>query len=152
VNHIQQTLVVVWLLYTLSGLILGLVQSTKRNNAYGFSYAYFPYGAFVWGDAAMFGLFWTITSLIVLYINNWIFFALCFCAFWLVRSCGETLYWFLQQFTPSRPGNEPKNMIGYRLFPTGDAIWYIYQTLTQCVAIVSLISTIYFAALWVKTL
>src|ERR1700740_896 len=80
------------------------------------------------------------------YINNWNLFLLIFSSFWLIRSLGETLYWFLTQFTTLNKDPAEKFFLN-KFFP-GGAVFFINQMLWQCVSIMSLVSTIYFSYHW----
>ncbi|RJR26825.1 hypothetical protein C4561_03530 [candidate division WWE3 bacterium] len=62
----------------------------------------FPIGAFVWEDVFVLGLLHAGMAGLALYLGRpeiWIVF---FLIFWLIRSVGETLYFFLQQFIQPR--------------------------------------------------
>jgi hypothetical protein len=68
----------------------------------------FPFGAFVWEDLFVFSLYGVLTSAISLYLHQ-IRLGLLFASiFWMVRSAGETLYFFLQQFIT--PKHDPHNL------------------------------------------
>jgi hypothetical protein len=58
----------------------------------------FPMGAFVWEDMFIFSLYGLGATLITLYFQQTRLGLLFFIVFWLVRSAGETLYFFLEQF------------------------------------------------------
>ena len=107
-------------------------------------------GIFVWGDAVIFGPFWTITATASYFIKNWFLFLLTMSVFWFVRSLGETIYWFNQQFS-NKELNPPKKLFGYSIFQN-DSIWYVYQIFWQCITVVSIIFVIYFSKLWLKGL
>jgi len=109
-----------------------------------------PMGSFVWADHVIFGPFWSIVSFVTYFLNDWKLFLLIFSAFWLIRSSGETMYWFFQQFYP-RAGNEPSKFWINRYVP-GEAVWFMHQIFWQCVTVFSLILTIYFSFLWITQL
>lgn len=67
----------------------------------------FPIGAFVWEDMFVFSIYGLIASLITTWMGQWKYGVLFFLVFWLVRSIGETLYFFLEQFI------EPKHYPHY---------------------------------------
>ena len=67
----------------------------------------FPIGAFVWEDMFVFSVYGLIASLATTWLNQWKYGLLFFLVFWLVRSIGETLYFFLEQFI------EPKHYPHY---------------------------------------
>lgn len=58
----------------------------------------FPAGAFVWEDLFVFSVYGIGVSLVTIFSNQLRLGALLFIVFWIVRSAGETLYFFLQQF------------------------------------------------------
>ena len=122
----------------------------NKKNAFGTPYKVCElYGSFVWADHVVFGFFWTVVSIIVLILQDWILFLLTVSLFWLVRSIGETIYWFLQQFAP-RKGNEPKKFWSYPIFHN-DSIWFVNQIAWQCTTVITLITSIYLSVLWVRS-
>ena len=94
-------------------------------------------GGFVWGDAIIFGTFWLVASILSLCLQNWFLFELIFLCFWLIRSAGETLYWFLQQFSVAK--REPPEKIWFYKYIKSDAVWFIFQIWWQCICVVSLV-------------
>lgn len=58
----------------------------------------FPFGAFVWEDLFIFSLYGLIASIVTLITGQYRIGLLFFVIFWVVRSLGETIYFFLQQF------------------------------------------------------
>lgn len=81
---------------------------TGKNTAkfiYGFG---FPLGSFVWEDLFVFCIYFTVLTLIAILNSSTKIFLLGFSIFWLVRSVGETIYWFLQQFIV--PTHYPHNV------------------------------------------
>ncbi|MBI3379657.1 hypothetical protein HY029_02805 [Candidatus Gottesmanbacteria bacterium] len=91
------------LLYTILHIILFLVSFFKiRNNNLGtldFIYKFsFPFGAFVWEDLLIFSLFNLVIVITLLAFKDLRIGLLLFIVFWIVRSAGETIYFFLQQF------------------------------------------------------
>ena len=130
--------------------VKGLYESTRKNNAYGEIPELFWMGIFVWGDAVVFGLFWFLSSTIACLLNDWLLFLLTVSVFWVVRSLGETFYWFNQQFSKI-DRNPPNHMRGYKFFKN-DSIWFVYQIIWQCITVVAIITTIYLGSLWVTNL
>ena len=57
-----------------------------------------PLGAFVWEDLLVFGLLHAVLALLGYALGNPTFWLICFLIFWIIRSLGETLYFFLEQF------------------------------------------------------
>lgn len=105
---------------------------------------------FVQADNVIFGFFWVIVSVITLILQDWILFLLTLSVFWLVRSIGETFYWFLQQFHP-RTGNEPEKFWSYRIVKN-DAVWFMNQIYWQCLTVITTISSLYLGYVWINTL
>jgi hypothetical protein len=125
----------------------GLVES-KKGKAYELTPFLLPFGIIAWGDAVVFGLFWTGVSLVSYFLNDWILFLLIISVFWVVRSLGETIYWFNQQFSQKAyDWNKPEKLLFHSIFKN-DSIWFVYQIIWQCVTVVSIIATIYFTRLW----
>lgn len=145
-TDIQNWLVVLMGACGLLAALYGLYQSARRNNVFGETPGMWWLGIFVWGDALVFGLFWFLVSIAIWFLQDWLLFILVISIFWLVRSVGETIYWFLQQFS-TITRNEPKNLIGYRLVKN-DAIWFINQIFWQCITVVTAITSLYVAKLW----
>ncbi len=125
--------------------IKGLKQSRKGNTNTLTRYLSFM-GAFVWADAVIFGLFWFLVSLFCLVTQDWILFWLITSIFWLVRSMGEMIYWFNQQFS-TLERNKPENLPLFQFFPN-DSIWFVYQIMWQCVIVVTIIISVYLFKLW----
>lgn len=109
-----------------------------------------PLGMFVWGDVLVLALFWLAAAIVSLVLSNWWLFLLLVSVFWLVRSSGETLYWFLQQFA-TKKRDAPESLVGYSLVKN-ESIWFIYQVMWQCLTVFSLVATIYTAYMWLGTL
>ena len=154
---------VISLLFGLIGLIsffLAII-SIKRTSkpgklkhintgAYGLTPILYPWGIFVWGDALIFGLFWFFASLISIVLNDWNLFGLIFSIFWVVRGIGETVYWFNQQF--STVERVPLNILPFHRFFKDDSVWFIVQIIMQCITVVSIILSLYFAKMWLASL
>lgn len=97
-------------LYATLHLILFLLSFFKiRNNnldTLDFIYKFsFPFGAFVWEDLLILSLFNLIVVIASLVFKDLRIGLLLFIVFWIVRSTGETIYFFLQQFI--RPKHHP---------------------------------------------
>lgn len=65
-------------------------------------------GAFVWEDILIFGTFHFLSVVIGLLLVDFRYTILLFLLFWVVRSSGEILYFFLQQFI--RPKHHPHSI------------------------------------------
>ena len=133
--------------FSLIGFLLGTRQCLK-NNPYGLTYPFNIIGAFVWADTVVFGAFWTLVCLVSLALSNWLLFLLFVSLFWLVRSVGETLYWFNQQFS-SRNRNPAHTLWISKIFP-GDSSWVAMQIFWQCTTVVTLITSLTLIRLWLR--
>lgn len=71
----------------------------------------FVAGAFVWEDMLVLGLLHAGIAFTSLALKNNLVWLVGFLVFWIVRSAGETLYFFLQQFIV--PLHHPHNIGGY---------------------------------------
>ncbi len=142
----QKIIVIIWGLFSLALSLKGFYESSAKKNVYGLTPHLFPFGIFVWGDAVIFGIFWTLVSVAVLILKDWILFLLIISVFWVVRSFGEAIYWLNQQFSTINR-NPPEKLMFYKLFKN-DSVWFIYQIFWQSITVVSLIFTIYFAKIW----
>lgn len=149
-STLQQVFLFVFAFINLLLFFKSLHEVKDKKNAFGLTMPLFVIGAFVWGDAVIFSLFWILVAAVTLIVSNWYLFLLFLAVFWLVRSLGETIYWFLQQFSTLNR-NPPENLPGYRFFHN-DSIWFIYQIIWQCVSVISLIASIYLAHLWLASL
>lgn len=127
--------------------VVSLYQCRVRRNNLGITFALLPLGIFVWADGVVFGLFWFLVSLAVYLMNDWILFLLIFSVFWVVRSLGETIYYFNQQFSTIRriPG---KSLPGYKVFADEYTIWFVYQIMAQVITVISIITSVYLFKVW----
>lgn len=132
--------------FSFIGFLKGIKESKDKKNPYGSTKIFVLVGSFVQGDTVVFGLFWTLTSITILILNDWILFLLTLSVFWVVRSFGETIYWFNQQFSNINR-NPPEKYWSHKYFPQ-DSLWFIHQIFWQCITVISLIFTIYFAKVW----
>jgi len=120
------------IIFTITGLIL-----SRRGKAYKKFWPLNLIGAFVWGDALIFGPFWILSSIIAMLAQRWFVFELIFLCFWLVRSFGETIYWFNQQFS-STIREKPETVIFYPLVKN-NSVWFLMQIWWQCITAASLV-------------
>lgn len=148
--HWQNGFLLLFALVNVALFAKGLYESNQKNNAFGLTRPLFFLGMFVWGDAVIFGLFWSVAALIALVFQDWILFLLIASVFWMVRSFGEVLYWINQQFSPIKR-NPSNTLLGYRWFKN-DSIWFVYQLVWQCVLVISIITSIYLVNEWLKVL
>lgn len=147
-NSFYQIFVLVYALFNFLIFLKGFYESKYKKNAYGLTRPLFFMGAFVWGDAVIFGLFWTISSLVAWILKDWYLFILIVSVFWVIRSLGETIYWFNQQFS-TIDRNPIKSLPWHSIFHN-DSIWFIHQIIWQCVTVISIIFSIYFSYLWLQ--
>ena len=146
----QRTVLLFYALVSFTIFVKGFYESKYKKNAYGRT----PYltwlGIFFWGDAVVFGFFWFVAATVSMIFNDWILFLLVVSLFWVVRSMGETKYWFNQQFSTIER-SPPKLLSGYSIFQN-DSIWFVYQIIHQCITVISLIFSIYFAHMWLSNM
>ncbi len=105
---------------------------------------------FVQADNVYIGFFWVCVSLVTLVLNDWLLFLLILSYFWLVRSVGETLYWFLQQFHP-RGGNPPEKFWIHKVVKN-DSVWFMNQIYWQLMTVITIIASLYITHIWLKTI
>lgn len=148
-NSWQQTLIFLYAAFNFLVFFRGYYESKYKKNAYGLTRPLSFIGAFVWGDAVVFGIFWVLSSLVALALKDWYLFLLIISVFWVVRSLGETIYWFNQQF--STINRNPIRNLPWNSIFHNDSVWFIHQIIWQCVAVVSVIFSIYFANLWLNS-
>ena len=148
--HTWQTyFVIFYAIFSLAGALLGYDRS-KKGKTYVNDGIFNLIGAFVWADATVFGLFWVLACGVVLFLHSWILFLLLLSVFWLVRSVGETIYWFNQQFSTINR-SIPENFYIYRIFGD-DSVWFVWQIFWQCVSVVTLITTVLMFKIWLGTM
>jgi hypothetical protein len=135
--------------FNLGVFLLSFYQCRVKSNNLGVTFFLLPLGIFVWADGVVFGLFWAFSSLVALLLKDWLLLLLIFSVFWLVRSLGETIYYFNQQFASVKrmPGNK---LPGYGLFRDEYTIWFVYQIVCQVISVVSIITTVYLFNLWLR--
>lgn len=147
-TNLQATVVVLWGFLGLAISLAGFYQCRSRRKAYGATPLLLPFGSFVWGDAAIFGLFWLAAALVCFLLGDWLLFLLITSLFWVVRSLGEMIYWFNQQFSKVNR-NPPEDKLIFRIFHN-DAVWFVYQIVWQCVLVAALVASIYLTHLWLS--
>jgi len=106
----------------------------------------YPLSIFVWADAVVFGAFLGLSALICFLFSDFILFLLILSLFWLVRSIGETIYWFCEQFATNH--KNPVDTLPFQNVFHGEAIWFVFQIFMQCVTVVTAITTVYLFSLW----
>ncbi|OGM13913.1 hypothetical protein A3A76_05390 [Candidatus Woesebacteria bacterium RIFCSPLOWO2_01_FULL_39_23] len=142
----QHIIILLYVFIALLGFMKGYRECKSKSNSYGKAGIFNLIGAFVWGDAVVFGIFWIAASIIALLLDDWILFLLTISLFWVIRSLGEVIYWITQQFSEKKKDSPEKFWFIY-IFK-GEATYFIYQIYWECIAVVSLISSIYFAKIW----
>ena len=145
----QKYLLITLSIFSLVGAIKGFLECKNKKNAYGKAELFCLIGAFVWGDVVIFGIFWFLISLVILFLKNWVLFLVILSLFWVVRSLGETIFWFNQQFS-NKILCPPEKLCFYKIF-RNNSVWFIYQIIWQCVMVISLLSLIYFTTIWLRT-
>lgn len=146
----QRFLIIGWGIFGLVGSFIGFVKCKYKKDQLGWDGIFTIYGAFVWADIVIFGIFWAITSLVTLLINNWVLFPFVLSVFWVVRSLGETIYWFNQQFSTVVRYSPEKIPWLAKIFHDNYTIWFVFQICMQCITVASLILSIYFVNLWLR--
>lgn len=126
------------------------IETKHHKNAFGLTRHLFFIGAFVWADVVVFSPFWIIASTIPIYLKSWTVFLLIVSVFWLVRSIGETLYWFHQQFSPIN--RNPIETLPLKSVFHNDSIWFVHQIFWQCITVLTIITTIYLSWSWLQQL
>lgn len=144
----QQIFIIIYLLFSISGFLVGFANS-KKGNTHGNAHIYNLIGAFVWADAVIFGLFWSGFSALIWFLEDWKLFLLAQSVFWLIRSVGEMIYWLNQQFS-DKDKNPIKGFWFYKYFKN-DSVWFVWQIYWQCLAVIFAILTIFFSKQWLTT-
>ncbi len=146
-------------MFTLFILIWGIINlflagfsvSRIRRNREKVDFIYwwgFASGAFVYEDMLVFGLLHAGIALVSLLLKNNLVWLVGFLVFWIVRSAGETLYFFLQQFIV--PLHHPHNIGGHfgpirELFGniSDQKCYIICQVSMQSILVISILCLIY---------
>jgi len=116
--------------------LYSLYQTKTKQNPNGLTRFLLPLGIFVWGDGVIFGLFWFLVGLFLLTTQSSHLFAIIYAIFWIVRSAGEALYWFLQQF--SKIQRDPPHTVPFSSIFAGESVWFAMQIIWQCVLVISI--------------
>lgn len=107
-----------------------------------------PLSMFVWGDVLLIAPFWAFAGLVSIVSNDILIFFLIASTFYLVRAIGETIYWFLQQFSETKR-DKPKDLVGYSVVKN-ESIYFLYQLMWQILTVIFLLTTVYLFHLWLK--
>src|SRR3989344_4204054 len=146
----QQIIILIYGVLGLVGSFRSYRECKKKGNAYGLTPQYYIYGAFVYGDMVVFGIFWLLVGMVTFVLQDWLLFLLTQSLFWLVRSVGETIYWFNEQFS-TKNRNHPASLPGFHIFKD-DSIWYVYQIVAQLITVITLITSVILIPLCLKSL
>jgi hypothetical protein len=144
----QKILIIGWGVLGLIGSIEGYIRCRYKRNNLSYDGIFFIYGAFVWADIVIFGIFWAAVSVFIILTNDWILFPLTLSIFWLVRSVGETIYWFNQQFSTVIRCSFKDDHWLIKIFGNNYTVWFVFQICMQCITVISLILSIHFVKLW----
>lgn len=137
-QSIQSFTIIFCGVYAFIGFLMGW---RNKKNPFGLCNIFNPLGAFVWIDAIVFGLFFSLISAVCLLLNQWIIFLLVISTFWTIRSLGEVLYWFLEQFG-TKHRNPPHTLWPYKWFK-GEEVWIVMQIFWQCIAVIGIVTSLY---------
>ena len=146
----QKLLIIGWGAFALIGSFEGFRRCRYKKDDLGWDGIFVIYGAYVWADIVIFGIFWAIVSIVIILANDWLLFLLTLSVFWVVRSFGEMIYWFNQQFSTITRYSFKSDHWLIKMFNRNYTIWFIFQICMQCITVISLIFSIYFAKLWLK--
>ena len=144
----ERLIVVAFGLGALALFVKSYIEITRKKNPYGKFDWGIIYGGFVYADYLVFGAFWATAAFVINFLNDFLLFLLTFSVFWLIRSIGESLYWFLQQFSTLVHKNPPQRFLIYRIIKS-DAVWFVNQIIWQCLTVIFVITTIYLGSLWI---
>lgn len=146
-NPLQKNTIIIYAVFALIGFAYGIYKCVKRKQNLGGAHVFNLLGAFVWADAVVFGLFWFFASITTLFLKDWILFLLTQSVFWTIRSLGEAIYWFNQQFSTINRNPGHKLWIN-KVFKDEYTTWFVYQIQWQCTSVIFIILSIYLGHLW----
>ena len=145
-NIWQNYFVIFVAIYSFIAFIQGYRQTHTKNNPYGLCKRFNPLSAFVWADAVIFGIFFIFVSVFCLIIQDFVLFLLVITVFWTVRSIGEQIYWFLEQFAVNHRNPEKTQWMN-RWFHR-DSVWIANQIYNQCLSVIGIIVSVYLFKIW----
>lgn len=135
-------------IFGISNLLLAILsvskikESPKKLNF--IWYWGFLSGAFVWEDMLIFGILHSLVSFFIVFAQNSEIWIIYYLIFWVVRSSGETLYFFLQQFI--QPKHHPHKITTHfdqlkKLFGniSDQKCFIIMQVVMQSITVLSLV-------------
>ncbi|NCS86272.1 MAG: hypothetical protein AUJ41_02660 [Candidatus Pacebacteria bacterium CG1_02_43_31] len=141
-------LISTWGILNLSLAIISIYKIRKNTKKCDFIWWWtFFAGAFVWEDMFVFGILHSSLVLFSLLTQNNTYWLVGFLVFWIVRSAGETLYFFLEQFIV--PKHHPHSISTHfvplrKLFGniSDQKSFIIMQVLMQSILVTSIFSLI----------
>lgn len=136
----------IWGIYALSAFIEGLLQVRWKNNPYGLSKRYHFLGAFVWADTVIFGAFFFLASVVSVGFSDFHLLLLIISLFWTIRSIGEQMYWFMEQFATNH--KNPEHTLWFSKYFKRNSSWIAMQIYWQCISVVAIIFSVYFFTKW----
>lgn len=147
-TQLQQLFLLIFSTVGFAGSLYGAWRCRVRKDNLGLVGAFVVYGAFVWADIVVFGLFWAVFSVVSMLLSDWLLFLFGYSVFWFVRGFGESIYWFNQQFSTIK--RNPLRMFFFsKLFNNDEyTIWFIMQIIAQCIAVVAAVFSVYFGRMW----
>lgn len=133
-------------------LSLKKVHNSKDRVQFIYHWGWFI-GAFVWEDLFIFSVLGVFITSMVLLLRDIRIAYLSFTVFWIVRSAGETLYFFLEQFTKDKMYPHVlthhfailRNIFGEI---SDQKCFIIMQIAFQTILVCSIVSTIYILLNW----
>ncbi len=151
-TDLQQTFLIIYALLGSVGVFLAYRKCKLEKDNLGLVGIFVIYGAWVWADLIIFGIFWMIFSLTTILLQDWYLFLFGYCVFWFVRSIVESVYWINQQFS-TIIRHSLKEYFFAKIFNNDDyTLWFVMQIFFQCIAAVSAILSVYFGRLWILSL
>lgn len=145
-NILQISFIIGYFLYNLWSVIRGWRYCLKRE-AFKLAPEYWGLGMFVMGDTFAIGIFWMLLSVVSLVLGDWVLFWFVWSVFWAVRSLGESVYWFNQQFSSRRDMNKPHELPWNNVFHD-ESVWFVYQTVTQCICVAAIVISVWLGHMW----
>lgn len=131
---------IIWLIYSVYAFLNGIYYAIKKNNPYGNCRKFYLLGAFVNADSVVFGAFFVLATTITLLMDNFVLFLLIISVFWTVRSIGEQMYWFLEQFAHTH--RNPEHTMWFSKFFKRNSSWIAMQIFWQCISVIAIITTV----------
>ena len=148
-------LIIFWIVLNLLLLILSFCKVRNSGEEVTFITWAYPLGAFIWEDLLVFSFYNILASVIILILKDLRYILVFPLFFWLIRSLGETLYWFLLQF--NQPAIYPHSEYdwdkgGWVKYLFGDLsdqkYFIIYQIGWQVVSVMCLVGLTYVFKNW----